>query len=76
MKREMKRMYQKPTMSISDSELSCEINVNSINGGDSGTGYGGGADPSTGRGKDRNEFDYDEMPDENANDSWFEKGLW
>ena len=61
----MRAKYTTPTSSMAEFELSCSVNVTSIDGGDTGIGYGGGADPSTGRAKDRDIY-YEDTP-ENSN---------
>jgi hypothetical protein len=64
----MKKIYVSPSINVADILLYHNISVNSIQG--EGVGYGGGADPSTGRVKGRDEYvEYvDGMLDEMAND--------
>ncbi len=60
----MKKIYLSPSINVADILLYHNINVNSIQG--EGVGYGGGANPSTGRVKGRDEYD-DGIYDEEAN---------
>lgn len=67
----MRSKYTTPTLSMAELEPSYSVNVTSIDGGDTGIGYGGGADPSTGRAKDRDIY-YEDTP-ENSNSLMY---LW
>ena len=66
----MKKRYLYPYLIVSEVLLEHNINVNSIQG--DGVGYGGGADPSTGRAKGRDGYDEEEIVEENVTSN----GLW
>lgn len=66
----MKKMYLNPSLRILGVLLVHNINVNSIQG--EGVGYGGGADPSTGRVKGREGYDEEEFVEEDVTG----KELW
>ena len=66
----MKKRYLNPSLRIAEVLLDHNINVNSIQG--DGVGYGGGADPSTGRVKGRDGYDEEEFIEEDVTSN----GLW
>ena len=70
----MKKNYLIPEIHLNKIGLEYCINVNSING--EGVGYGGGADPATGRSKNRNDYLYDEFEEEQIIDVANKNGLW
>ena len=67
----MKKEYIMPSACVANALLNHNITVDSIKGDDAG--YGGGADPSTGRAKDRDDDDFDEMAEGEMAEN---EGLW
>ncbi len=72
------KQYMAPVIRISDITLNCNISINSIDGGDTGIGYGGGADPGTGRGKNRDGDDFNEglLKQTEGNDEKSAYSIW